>query len=206
MMVGVLIGVVILALLLLMLPFMVVAKPVIYFYPESPTSVSAQLSTDEFITHSEPFVGFLSPASWRFTALPNSTLLFNGGSSSYPYLFYETSYVGRKFPLREGWSVPSGELDALLARELPRLGLSEREAGEFREYWMARLPLSPYYSVYVVERKDTDEKLALTVSPTPDSIVRVILAFKPTAQPGVVPAQPTAGCGHARQWGGFIVN
>ncbi len=187
-----------------------VDKPVVYFYPDSPTLVSATLTTNELVTRSEPFVGWLSPVSWRFTALPNSTLLFDGGRASYPYLFYETSYAFGGLPLREGWSVPAEELDALLARELPRLGLNERESGEFREYWLNRLPPSPYYSVYVVPRPDIDAKLSLAVSPAPDSVVRVILGFKPTAVKEDVLAPviqtPLRRGFTVVEWGGFVAN
>ena len=188
--------------------FTSIEKPVIYFYPESATPVSVSLQTDELITQSEPFVGWLSPVSWSFTALPNSTLLFDDGKSSYPYLFYETSYLNGKLPLRAGWSTSADELEALLDRELPRLGLNAREAAEFKEYWFNHLPVSPYYAVYVINSSDVDSKLVLSVSPKPDSVVRVILGFKPTDGPEQVPTPvvltPSRTGFAVVEWGGFV--
>ena len=183
-----------------------VDKPVIYFYPETPTNVSVYLNTNELLTHSEPFAGFFSPVSWSFTALPNSTLVFSG--VQYPYVYYETSYLFGGLPLQEGWSVPYDELGGFFDRELPLLGLSEREANEFKEYWLARLPESSYYDVYLVERSAVDSKLALSVSPKPDTVVRVIIGFKPTKAPNQLDAPvvstPLRKGFTIVEWGGFI--
>ncbi len=182
-------------------------KPVIYFYSERPIAVTATITTDELLTHSEPGSNVFSPATWTFLALPNSVLVSHG--KQYPYLFYETSYFGKRFSLNEGWSVERSELIPLLNEKLPLLGLSKTETNAFVEYWSTRLPESKYYSICVIDRKEIDEKIKLDVNPTPDSVIRVFLAFKPTQSNEVLKLPritPSARNGFAVvEWGGFIV-
>ena len=182
-------------------------KPVIYFYSEKPITVTATITTDELLIHSEPGSNVFSPATWTFLALPNSVLVSRG--KQYPYLFYETSYFGKRFSLNEGWSVERSNLIPLLNEKLPLLGLSKTETNAFVEYWSARLPESRYYSVYVIDRKEIDEKIKLDVNPTPDSVIRVFLAFKPTQSSEVLMLPrieiPLRYGFTVVEWGGFVV-
>jgi hypothetical protein len=202
--VGVVMGIILA--IFLFLSFFMIAKPAIYFYPTFPTQVTASVSSDELFIASEPDVGLVSPAVWKFTAYPDSVLV--AGGRQYPYLFYETTYLGRKFPLSYGWSVPYGQLPSVLDYRLKQLGLNDAERKEFLAYWTARLQYSPYYSVYVIPQSEIDSKLRLSVSPKPDTVIRVLIGFRPTAEEEKLVAPitetPQRKGFTVVEWGGFV--
>ncbi len=192
---------------LVLLEATTIAKPAVYFYPTTATNVSVRLQTDELVYYSNPQGAMLSPARWDFLAQPGSQLLTNG--QSYPYLFYETTYLGRHFQTDSGWSIARADLPIVLPGKLKELGLNDAERAEFMAYWSPRLSESPYYSVYPVSRDQIDQKLAMAVMPHPDRFIRVLLGFKPTATsetltpPAVV--TPDRSGFTVVEWGGFFV-
>lgn len=71
---------------------------------------------------------------------------------------------------------------------LARLGLNRREANEFIVYWLPRMEPNPYNLISFQEDAYTDHAV-LTITPEPDSLLRVFMAWRPLEAPVEIPAQ-----------------
>ena len=77
---------------------------------------------------------------------------------------------------------------AVLEDSLAQLGLTRKEANEFIVYWLPQMEQSPY-NLIAFQQEAYTEAAKLTVIPTPDSILRVFMAWKPLEEPIDIPTQ-----------------
>jgi len=152
------------------------AKPVIYLYPETETTVHVEVAYQGELTVTIPPY----ENGWTVTAAPDGTLTAKDGKT-YPYLFWEgTATV--VLPMDKGFCVKGKDTEAFLLDILPRLGLIEHEYTEFIDYWLPRMEGNPYN--VITFQTDSYEALApLTVSPAPDSVLRVFMTFRASETP-----------------------
>lgn len=182
----------------------ILGKPVIYLYPETKTqvSVNVELSQGHLIA-SQPAIG----DGWQVTAQPDGTLTDSQGQT-WPYLFWEADCPTR-FDFSQGFVVPGGQTEAFLRDSLAQLGLNRQEAEEFLEFWLPQMEQNPYNLVSFQQQAYTD-LAQLEISPAPDTLIRVFMAWKPLNQP--VDIQPQQLQAPARQgftaveWGGSRVD
>lgn len=71
---------------------------------------------------------------------------------------------------------------------MAQLGLTRREANEFTVYWLPRMEGNPY-NLITFQQEAYTESAKLTVTPTPDSVLRVFMTWKPLDKPVDIPAQ-----------------
>ena len=113
-------------------------KPVIYLYPEKKTEVKVTVGAK--ISKSEPEY---PKNGWQVTAYPEGKLIFQG--KEYESLFWEGLGEGVYPDLRnEGTMVRQTEMVEILNKQLKQLGLNEKEARDFMEFWQVRLPKTPW--------------------------------------------------------------
>lgn len=158
------------------------AKPVIYLYPEKETEVSVRLDYDGALTCAYPAYD----GAWTVTAAPDGTLTDEAGQT-YNYLYWEGA-AQTDYDFSQGFCVPGADTAAFLEDALSRLGLTRREANEFIVYWLPRMEPSPYNLIAFQADAYTDHA-RLTVTPEPDSLLRVFMAWKPLEAPMDLPAQ-----------------
>ena len=158
------------------------AKPVIYLYPEKETEVSVRLDYDGALTCAYPAYD----GAWTVTAAPDGTLTDEAGQT-YNYLYWEGA-AQTEYDFSQGFCVPGADTAAFLEDALSRLGLTRREANEFIVYWLPRMEPSPYNLIAFQAEAYTDHA-RLTVTPEPDSLLRVFMAWKPLEAPMDLPAQ-----------------
>ena len=177
-------------------------KPVIYLYPETETRVTVKLDLSGELTCTYPAYD----GGWTVTAAPDGTLTDEHGRT-YNYLYWEGE-VANGFDFSKGFCVAGSDTAAFLEDALDRLGLTRREANEFLVYWLPRMQDNPY-NLIAFQQEAYTESAKLTVSPQPDSVLRVFMAWKPLARPVDVPAQTLPGFerrGFALvEWGGAEV-
>ena len=158
------------------------AKPVIYLYPETETTVHVEVAYQGELTVTIPPY----ENGWTVTASPDGTLTDKDGKT-YPYLFWEGK-TNVLLPTDEGFCVKGEETEAFLLDILPRLGLIEREYTEFIDFWLPRMEGNPYN--VITFQTDAYEALApLTVSPAPDAVLRVFMSFRASETPVELPTQ-----------------
>lgn len=158
------------------------AKPVIYLYPEEETEVAVRLDYSGKLTCTYPAY----EDGWTVTAAPGGVLTDQSGQT-YSYLYWE-GVTQTEYDFTRGFCVPGADTAAFLEDALARLGLTRREANEFIVYWLPRMEPNPYNLIAFQWESYTD-RAPLTVTPEPDSLLRVFMAWKPMDAPVDVPAQ-----------------
>lgn len=144
-------------------------KPVIYLYPQQPTKVSVKVGAT--ITKSDP----IYQNGWEALANPNGKLVIDG--KNYPYLFWEGQ--GQNYPaVSEGTVVASQDIEATLKLQMTQLGLNAKEQADFLEFWLPKMPATPYVRLTWFGTSLMNKLAPLTVNPAPDTIIRVFLDFE----------------------------
>lgn len=177
-------------------------KPVIYLYPTEETAVTVTLDLDGDLTCTYPAYD----GGWSVTAQPDGTLTDDAGQT-YQYLYWE-GISDMDCDFSTGFCVPGEKTASLLEGALAALGLSRREANEFIVYWLPRMEANPYNLISFQGTAYTS-RARLTVSPTPDSVLRVFMAWKALEGPAEVPPQELPAFSRSGftvvEWGGAEV-
>ena len=158
-------------------------KPVIYLYPEQVQEVYVQLELDGEFTCTYPEYD----NGWKVKAYPDGTLRDQVTGKEYNYLFWEgTSET--EYDLSRGFVVEGKDTAGFLEEKLAYLGLNEKERNEFIVYWLPRMEDNKY-NLITFQGKAYTEHAKLKISPEPDSILRVFMAYKPLDKPVDIPEQ-----------------
>ena len=140
------------------------------------------LDYDGGLTHTYPAYG----DGWQVTAQPDGTLTDETGREYY-CLFWEGE--GRwEYDFSRGFCVAGADTAAFLEDALARLGLTDQEAQEFIIYWLPKMEGNRYNLIAFQGEAYTDHA-RLTVTPEPDTLLRVFMAWKPVEEPVDLPAQ-----------------
>ncbi len=162
------------------------AKPVIYLYPEETIDVNVQVHIDEF-TVTIPEYG---KDGWNVKASPKSEIYNYADGETYPYLFWEGhEYDG--IAIDSGFMIKKEEVPEFLSDSLKKLGLNEIEIKDFLEFWEPRMMENeePYLFVSFLGTKDFNQVAPLTITPEPDTLIRVFMYYQPTYTPFSVMSQ-----------------
>jgi hypothetical protein len=151
-------------------------KPAIYLYPERPIEVSVKVSPEGYLTESIPSHG---QDGWQVLAYPDGRIECD--KKGYPYLYYEAQVKNVNVP-KQGFVVKQENLANFFAELLPKLGLNQKEAEEFSNYWLSALTNSPFYFVGVLPKEEIDRVEKIDILPFPDIFIRVRLFFEPLAK------------------------
>lgn len=178
------------------------AKPVIYLYPQVETAVSVKLCLDGKLTCTYPAYG----SGWNVTAQPDGTLTDDKGQT-YQYLYWE-GVSSTEPDMSSGFCVKGADTAAFLEWALEKLGLNRREANEFIVYWLPLMHDNPY-NIISFQGENYSNSAQLDISPMPDTVIRVFMAWKPSETEVQLPAQELSAperTGFAVvEWGGTQV-
>ena len=174
-------------------------KPVIYLYPETTTQVKVQLDFNGRLTSVYPAYS----DGWTVTAQPDGTLTDESGREYYCLFWEGESFV--PYELREGFCVRGEDTRDFLETALRQLGLTDKEANEFIIYWLPKMETNEYNVISFQQEIYTDNA-ALTITPAPDSMLRVFMAWKAADEPVDIEAQELQGFKRSGftvvEWGG----
>ena len=146
-------------------------KPVIYLYPTEKTEVTVKLDYHGQLTCTYPAYN----DGWTVTASPDG-ILTNANGQAYNYLYWEgETYT--QYDLSKGFCVKGEDTAAFLEDALAKLGLNRREANEFIVFWLPLMQENPY-NIISFQKDVYTESAKLTVTPTPDTVIRVFMAYK----------------------------
>ena len=163
----------------------VLSKPVLYLYPEAETEVTVRLEYKGRLTCTYPAPD--PDGAWRVTARPDGTLTDKQGRE-YSYLFWEGASDETLPDFSRGFVVRGSDTAAFLREKLAYMGLTPREYNEFIVYWLPRMQDNPW-NLIAFQGKNYTDSAPLTVTPRPDSILRVFMAYRPLNAPVSVPPQ-----------------
>jgi hypothetical protein len=178
-------------------------KPVIYLYPESTTDVTVKLDYAGEITCTYPEY----KDGWKVTASPDGTLKDANGQT-YNYLYWEgQNHV--EYDFSEGFCVAGSDTAAFLESALSQLGLTRQEANEFMVYWLPQMQENPY-NLIAFQSDVYTQAAQLSITPEPDTMLRVFMAWKPLKKAVELPTQnlsaPERTGFTVVEWGGCEVN
>ena len=177
-------------------------KPVIYLYPEAETEVSVSLELNGKLTCTYPEY----KDGWSVTAYPDGTLVDEKGVE-YSYLYWEGD-SGSEFDFSEGFCIPGADTAAFLEEALESLGLTRREANEFIVYWLPQMQDNPF-NVISFQFENYAESAKLSISPEPDALIRVFMAWYGTDEAVEITPQTLTAAERigftAVEWGGTEV-
>ena len=179
-----------------------VAKPIIYLYPETITEVSIKLGHPNKLTTSYPHY----TDGWNILAEPNGDLTDLATNRRLYALYWEGSQ-GAFDMTNEGFIVPGSKTSEFLEEKLAILGLNEREAEEFIVYWLPILEQNEYNYVRFATAEEIEDYMPLQITPTPDTVIRVLMITRPLEQPmslteQTLPQTPSRTGFTVVEWGG----
>jgi len=175
-------------------------KPVVYLYPTKTTKVSVKV--DANITNSIPEYN----NGWDVIAQPNGTLT-NSDNAIYRNLFWEG--IGKNYPdISSGIIVKQANLKDTVVHNLKELGLNRQERTDFLEYWLPKLPKTPYVRLTWFGTNQVNKIAPLTISPNPDTVIRIFLDSEGLNQPIQIPTEKLGSIPRKGftvvEWGGLI--
>ena len=164
----------------------VAEKPVIYLYPKQEMLVRVELDFDGTLTSTYPEYA----NGWNILARPDGALVDPVTGRQYYCLFWE-GLTDAQYDLSSGFVVPGGETREFLEDALFQMGLTDKEANEFIIYWLPQMEGNAYNLISFQQEAYTDSA-HLIISPEPDSLLRVFMAWKPLDAPIEIPPQEFA--------------
>ena len=147
-------------------------KPMIYLYPEKEMNISIKLGNPNNLTTTYPKYD----KEWNVLAKPNGDIIYNNR------LYYGLYWEGNndiKEDYNDGFIVNRNDLSSFLEEKLEILGLNEKEANEFIVYWLPILEKNDYNLIRFESLNTINEQMPLIINPKPDTLIRVLMAYKP---------------------------
>lgn len=179
-------------------------KPVIYFYSEEELDVTVELEVQGDLTCTYPKYN----NGWDIVVHPNQTLTNNADGLLYRYLYWEASST-YEYNLDKGFVVKGEDSAEFLRDKLSFLGLTLEEYNEFIIYWLPKMECNEYNLIHF-STTEYEENAKLSISPEPDTLLRVFMVFKGLDEPidieeQVLEASVREGF-TVVEWGGSEVN
>ncbi len=171
------------------------AKPVVYLIPENARDVTVKLDYRGRLTSTYPAY----EDGWHVRAYPDGTLVDPETGREYYCLFWE-GVNDVEYDFSRGFCIRGEDTAVFLEESLARLGLNEREANEFIIYWLPRMETNPY-NLIAFQSDVYTENAVLTVTPEPDTVIRVFMAWQKREEPISLAPQEL----HAPERVGFTV-
>ncbi len=159
------------------------AKPVIYLYPEEQTDVSVTIDIDGELTCTYPYYN----DGWNVTAYPDGTLINKADGREYSYLYWE-GVGASNWDFSQGFVVRGEDTVEFLQQKLEYLGLTPKEYNEFIVYWLPLMQENEY-NLITFQTDEYESAVTLNVSPTPDSMLRIFMVYKPLNEYVSIPEQ-----------------
>lgn len=158
----------------------IIAKPVIYLYPEKTAEISVKVTPIFGISESIPDYA----NGWEVVSDKDSNILNKRDNKIYPYLFWESDgmlSLSKDFDTpKEGFVVAKEDLEKELRDKLFKLGLNEKEIFDFNDFWVEKLSSQnkPYYFITFYSLDSINRTAPLEIFPEPDSVIRVLMVAK----------------------------
>lgn len=163
-------------------------KPVIYTYPEKSSDVRVSIDNKDGLTcvYPEPGKRSKTKAVWDIKASPDGTITDKNGQI-YNYLYWEGMNDGC-FDMSHGFCVRGADTAEFLDKTLDKIGLTRKEANEFIVYWLPKMEKNRY-NVISFQTDAYTKNAKLKVTPKPDTMIRVFMAWYGTDSRISIPEQ-----------------
>lgn len=164
-----------------------VYKPVIYLYPEKPTAISLAV-------HFNGKLDFTYPPyknGWQVHAQPDGRLTDKHDGSEHHYLFWDgvMNFSEADRTYASGFVVHKDSLVTFFRKYLPQMGLKPQEYNDFIVFWTPLMQKNEWNFIHFRTGTAYEVVSTNTVTPKPDTEIRVFMDFKKVNAPFDIPAQ-----------------
>jgi hypothetical protein len=152
-------------------------KPIIYLYPTKTQNIKVELNLNGKLTSTYPDYDE-TIKGWEVNAKPDGSLINLKDGKEYSYLFWEGLTDSDYSNLDTGFVIKGSDTKDFLQSTLSKLGLTAKEYNEMIVYWLPKMENNKYNLIHFAGKEYTDNA-KLTITPAPDSMLRVFMVFKP---------------------------
>jgi len=160
-----------------------VHKPAIYLYPTEKTEIEVALDLNGKLDCTYPQYN----NGWKVMAYPDGKIVNDTDGKEYSYLYWEGT-VNIQFDFSKGFVIKGIDTAAFLQEKLAYLGLTPKEYNEFIVYWLPQMQNNAY-NLIAFQGDAYTNAAKLNITPKPDSLLRVFMAYKPLDKPITLPEQ-----------------
>ena len=161
-------------------------KPIIYLYLTEETEVNVTLWTPENLSHTYPKY---NPVKWWNVIVQPNGDLEDIDTWRKLYALYREWITYNADNFEEWFVVKWEDTIPFLEEKLAILWLNEREAEEFIVYRLPQMENNEYNLIRFETRAQQDENMPLNITPTPDTVIRVMMDWKAIDEPIDIPEQ-----------------
>lgn len=151
-----------------------IAKPMIYIYPTSDLDLKIKLVNDDKIIHTYPKYD----NEWNVHVTKDGNIYDYKTKRNYYALYWE-GIDNTSINMNEGFVVKGEQTSTFLENKLSYLGLNDKEINEFIVYWLNKMEDNNYNFIRFRTMEEINEYMPLEFSKKPDTLIRVIMDFKP---------------------------
>lgn len=152
-------------------------KPMIYIYPTSDLDLKIKLVNDDKLTHTYPKYS----NEWNVHVTKDGNIYDYKTKRNYYALYWE-GIDNTSIDMNEGFVVKGGQTVTFLENKLSYLGLNDKEINEFIVYWLNKMEDNNYNFIRFRTMEEINEYMPLEFSQKPDTLIRVIMDFKPLTE------------------------
>lgn len=149
-------------------------KPMIYIYPTNDIDLKIKLVNDDKLTHTYPKYN----NEWNVHVAKDGNIYDYKTKRNYYALYWE-GIDNTSIDMNEGFVVKGEQTVTFLENKLSYLGLNDKEINEFIVYWLNKMEDNNYNFIRFRTMEEINEYMPLEFSQKPDTLIRVIMDFKP---------------------------
>lgn len=149
-------------------------KPIMYIYPTEEMDLTVKLKNSKLLTHTYPKYN----DAWNIHVKTNGEIYDYNTNRSYYALYWE-AIDNTKINTNEGFVVEGKNTIKFLEDKLEYLGLNKMEINEFIVYWIDKLENNKYNYIRFRNTKEVNNYMPLEFSKKPDTLIRIIMDYKP---------------------------
>ena len=149
-------------------------KPIIYIYPEEEMDLTIKLGKEEDLLYTYPKYN----NEWHVLVSPDGNIYDYKTNRNYYGLYWE-GYSNYEFNMNKGFVVKGTDTVKFLEEKLAILGLNDYEINEFIIYWIDKLENNNYNFISFRTLEEIEEDMPLYISSEPDTLIRVMMDYKP---------------------------
>jgi hypothetical protein len=182
----------------------VAKKPIMYLYPEKEMEISVKFTKNEDVLLST-YPKYNN--GWKVTANPNGDLYDKEGN--YYYSLFWDGKDNTPNDMTEGFVVKGEDTATFLREKLLYMGFSKKETNEFVIYWLGQMEHNKYNYIRFRQTEEINEYMPVEFSTEPDTLLRVIMDYKPLEEKVEVKEQKLYSTERkgfvVTEWGGRLI-
>ena len=149
-------------------------KPIIYIYPDKDMDLTITLGNPNNLLYTYP--KYIN--NWNVHVTTDGNIYDYNTGRNYYGLYWEAN-DNYKLDMSKGFVVKGEDTVKFLEEKLAILGLNDYEINEFIIYWIDKLENNNYNFISFRSLEDINNSMPLIISEEPDTLIRVMMDYKP---------------------------